>query len=126
MRYRKLDSNDDFTFGHGGTDYYQDIPEAPGQAALTRCRAFTYEWFLDILDGTPYNPQILGKYTRVTWERALKKRIRDTPGVLSLDLFETEIDEEKRIAKFNALLTTIYGQTTLNNVEISLLPMYGR
>lgn len=126
MRYRKHDSKGDFTFGHGGTDYYLDQPEAPGQAALTRCRQFVYEWFLDILDGTPYNPQILGKYTRVVWERAIKKRLRETPGVLTIDEFYTEIDETNRIAKFTTTITTIYGQTTLNNLAISLLPMYGK
>ena len=134
MRYRRLSKNGshdtpdggDFVFGNGGLDYLRDVPEAPGQAVLTRLRLFTPEWFLDIEEGTPHRTDILGKFTQTTWERAIRNRIRRTQGVISLDFFEAVYDRDSRKAIFNATISTIFGQAVIDNLAIEMLPLYGK
>ena len=63
MKYRKLTENGDYAFGRGGADMHADTPEAVGQAVLTRLRLFAGEWFVDLKEGTPYVPGVLGKHT---------------------------------------------------------------
>ena len=44
MRVRKLDENDDMTFGGGGNDYHRDTPEAVAQCIKTRLRLWRGEF----------------------------------------------------------------------------------
>lgn len=126
MRYRKLDSDGDFTFGHGVLGYYIDQPEAPAQAILTRLRLFTPEWFLNHDEGTPYKTHVLGKYTNKTWENAIKNRIRKTPHVRNIKEFSSSFDPDNRTATFNVTVDTDFGVHVLKDIEISMLPLYGR
>ena len=126
MLYRKLDENDDYVFGHGRADFMRDIPQAPAQAVKTRLRLFTPEWFLDVEEGTPYNTRVLGKYTRNQYEQAIKARIVQTEGVLSIDEFSSAIDDDRRAMTVDARITTVFGRALAEAVEISMLPLYGR
>ena len=126
MLYRKLDENDDYVFGHGRADFMRDIPQVPAQAVKTRLRLFTPEWFLDVEEGTPYNTRVLGKYTRSRYEQALKARIIQTEGVLSIDEFSTSENPDTRTLTVTALITTVFGKAIADAIEISMLPLYGR
>lgn len=134
MRYRKLDVNGDYSFGHGQADFYRDVPDAPGQATKTRLALFTGEWFLDLAEGTPWggfpiNTQVvgrglvLGKGNRAIRELVIKERILDTQGVLSIDDFSSFVDSNQRFMSFSATVTTIYGrlliQATPDNTVIA-------
>ncbi len=126
MRYRKLDPDGDYSYGHSSADFFRDEPPAPAQSVLTRLRLFTQEWFLDLAAGTKYNPEVLGKYTMDSWQREIQKRIRQTPGVLSLDVFNATYDRESRTAHVEAEITTVYGVTSVNQQIPVNLPMYGQ
>ena len=78
MKYRKLTENGDYAFGRGGADMHADTPEAVGQAVLTRLRLFAGEWFVDLKEGTPYVPGVLGKHTQDTYDPVFRERILDT------------------------------------------------
>ncbi|GHV49946.1 hypothetical protein FACS1894216_01260 [Synergistales bacterium] len=125
MRYRKLDENYDMCFGRGAGDYFRNEPEMVAQNILTRLRLFTREWFLDAAEGTPYREQVLGKYTEKTWANALKRRIIQTRGVLSLDAFDAFLDSETRTCTVNAEVTTIYGRQVIQDAILETIPMYG-
>lgn len=116
MRYRKLDEDDDMTFGHGSADYLQDNPECVGQAVLTRLRLLRGEWFLDLTAGTPYVPLIFGKHTDQTYDLAIRERILDTQGVLGIAEYESIFDGETRRLSISATIDTVYGQTILQEV----------
>ena len=75
MKYRKLTENGDYAFGRGGADMHADTPEAVGQAVLTRLRLFAGEWFVDLKEGTPYVPGVLGKHTQDTYDPVFRERI---------------------------------------------------
>jgi hypothetical protein len=114
------------TFGHGGSDYFRDEPEMVAQNILTRLRLFTREWFLDIREGTPYREEVLGKYTRDTYARALKTRIIQTRNVLSLDSFDYNFNGETRTVEVRAAVTTTFGQQVVMDTIYETIPMYGR
>lgn len=116
MRYRKLDQNGDFSAGHGQADFYADVPEAVGQAVLTRLRLWSGEWFLDTQEGTPYKERVLGVRKKTTAGPALRKRIAQTQGLQSLDSFSAIYDGEDRSLAVDAEITTVYGETSISEV----------
>lgn len=109
MRYRKLDANGDMRFGHGQTDFYRDVPEAPAQAVQTRLFLRLGEWFLDTTDGTPWDTEILGAHTQNTRDAAIRERIEETAGVASLDAYSSTFDPNTRLFTVQATITTVYG-----------------
>lgn len=113
MRYRRLDANGDYMLNN----FLRDVPEAVGQAIKTRLLLITGEWFLNLNEGTPWYTQVLGKYTAGIYDTVIKSRIIGTPGVLSIDTYQSTIDPDTRSLDVNATVTTIYGVTTL---EVSL------
>lgn len=113
MRYRRLDANGDYSFGHQQADFYINQPEAVAQAVQTRLMLFTGEWFLDTSDGTPWRTEVLGKYTVNTYDLVIKERIIDTPGVKSLDSYSSSLDRDLRALRVDASITTIYGPATV-------------
>jgi hypothetical protein len=113
MRYRKLDANGDYTFGHQQADFYRDQPEAVGQAVKTRLGLLTGEWFLDTTEGTPWRTDILGKYTQGAYDAVLKDRILETEGVQSIDAYTSSLDRNTRTLSVTATISTIYGTATV-------------
>jgi hypothetical protein len=114
------------TFGHSEGDYFRDEPEMVAQNILTRLRLFTREWFLDTREGTPFREEVLGKYTRDTYANALRRRIIQTNGVLSLDSFDYNFNGDTRTAEIRAEVTTIYGRRVITDSIYETIPMYGR
>jgi len=118
MRYRKQDANGDYSYGHGLVDFYIDIPEAVGQAVLTRLRLWVAEWFLDTAEGTPYEQSALGTNKMNTIEPALRDRILETTGVTGIETgsFQLLWDAENRHIEVSATIDTEYGQTEISGV----------
>lgn len=114
MRYRKLSTTGDYTFGNGQMDFFRDIPEAVGQAAKTRLLLWLGEWFLDIDSGTPYMQGILGKYSIERANVTIEDRVIHTQGATNISNYVSEIDPDTRgmTASFN--LDTIYGPTQVD------------
>lgn len=113
MRYRKLDANGDYVFGHQQADFYRDQPEAAAQAVQTRLGLFTGEWFLDTTEGTPWRTDVLGKYTQNVYDATLKARILETDGVKSIDAYASTLDRQSRRLTVSATISTIYGTATV-------------
>lgn len=116
MKYRKLDANGDYTFGHGDADYHTDTPEGVAQAVLTRLRLRTGEWFLDTAEGTPYAPAILGKHTRQSHDFALRRRVLETAGVNEIVDYESLFDGDTRGLSVHIRTGTVYGPASLVEV----------
>lgn len=114
MRYRKLTPDGDFSFGAGQLDFYRDVPEAVGQAALTRLLLWVGEWFLDIDEGTPYMQGILGKHSIETANATIQDRILNTQGVTGIRSYESEVNGVTRAMQVNMEIDTIYGPTDVD------------
>lgn len=113
MRYRKLDANGDFTFGHSQADFYVDQPEAVAQAVETRLALWTGQWFLDITEGTDWQSGVLGKYTSNLYDSIIKDRIVSTPGVDSIDSYSSTLDPSSRTLSVIAVINTAFGAATV-------------
>lgn len=113
MRYRKLAPDGDYQLGHGEADYYVDDPLGVAQAVKTRLALLSGEWFLDLVEGTPYATHVWGKQTRETYDPILRRRILQTQGVRGLVSYESAWDAETRRLTVTAEIDTVYGLASL-------------
>ena len=114
MRYRKLDKDGDYRFGAGSSDFHINTPEAVAQSVETRLKLWMGEWFADTKDGTGWNEAILGKHSKNLYELTLRQRILETPGVMSIDDFQSSLDSNTRRLTVLTTINTIYGQASLD------------
>ncbi|MNG52493.1 hypothetical protein D3C72_1720290 [compost metagenome] len=114
MRYRKLDEDNDYSFGVGVNNFHINSPEAVAQAILTRLQLWMGEWFADTSDGTGWNQSILGKQSNNLYELTLRQRVLETPGVQSIEEFQSSLNSETRKLSVSMTVNTIYGSINLN------------
>ncbi len=113
MRYRKLTSDGDYSFGNGQLDFYRDVPEAVAQAVKTRLLLWLGEWFLNIEDGTPFMQGILGKYSKTVADTTIQDRVLSTQGVIDIENYVSVLDPDTRSFSVQFDLNTIYGPTAV-------------
>lgn len=111
MRYRQLSAAGDYEFGRSGV-FLVDSPAAVAQAIKTRLLLWTEEWFLDTDEGTPYSSKITGYGAQSTRDQAIRQRIINTTGVVSLDEYASLVDAERGMS-VTARVTTQYGPTSI-------------
>ena len=112
MKVRKLTNTGDYQLGHGNLDFYQDEAEGVAQNVMTRLQLLKGTWFIDTQAGTPWIQEILGKHEAV--DVVLRSRVLETPGVISLESFESILDPDSRRLYINATINTRYGPTTFS------------
>ena len=122
MRYRKLDNDGDYVFGSGKSDFLHTSPEAVGQAVRTRLNLWLKEWFADTSEGSGWTQAILGRQPENLYEMTLRQRILETPGVLSIDDFFSQLDPNTRTLSVATTIETIYGSYALNSGELRIWP----
>lgn len=111
MRYRKLGPDNDYVFGNGQLDFWQDVPEAVGQSVVTRLLLWLGEWFLNINDGTPYTLGVLGKYSITNADIVIQDRVATTTGVEDLSAYQSTLNPDTRGMDVEFSIDTIYGPT---------------
>lgn len=85
------------------------------QDILCRLRTFAGEWFLDNEIGVPYYQTVFIKNPDMAVVNgALKDEILGTPGVLSLDFYESREDRRFRRLTVSFHVTTVLGKVTYN------------
>lgn len=109
MRVRALDSNGDMTFGRNGDNFLVDSTVAVGQCVSTRLQLWQGEWFIDLTEGTPYMSKILGTHGINQYDQALSLRILQTPGVISLESYQSFLDPSTRLLSVSATVNTLFG-----------------
>ena len=108
-----MSSTGDMTFGNNGSNFLVNTPQCVAQVVLTRLLLWTNQWFLDLDEGTPYSTQILGKNTQSTYDNAILTRILETPGVVSIEAYSSQL--EGRTLTWNARINTQFGSTAVTN-----------
>lgn len=88
---------------------------ATGQGVYHRLRMFTGEYFLNVLDGTPWFQSILGKSPDGVAETAVKQRIISAPDVLNITQFRFERLAKERTIQIEASLFDV------NNEQVAFL-----
>ena len=102
--------------GHGAANYLVESPETVLQAVMTRLKLFVGEWFNDTGEGTPWRTEVYGKYTRSTYDAAVRRRILRTQGVTGIAEYRSSFDSETRNLLVEALIDTIYGRIQMQEV----------
>lgn len=113
MRYRKLTADGDYSFGSSQLDFYRDVPEAVGQAVMTRLLLWLGEWYLNIEEGTPYMLGILGKHSKETADITIQDRTQSTEGLVNIEDYESILNGDTRGLAVNMQINTIYGPTAI-------------
>ena len=120
MKYRQLDANGDYQFGHGLQNFVTKR-EAVAQAIKTRLWLLYGEWWEDQEDGLPLFERILASSgsdrNREVVDAIIRDRIEGTEGVINVISYES--DYRDRIYTFTALVNTLYGEVTVTNEEAS-------
>jgi hypothetical protein len=111
MKYRKLDKNGDFSFGHGAQDYFVDSSEAVAQAIQTTLALFQGEWFLDSTVGVPWTTEVLGYGTQGLYDTVIQRVILSVQGVDSIVNYSSFLDTQSRLLSVTAEVNTIFGST---------------
>lgn len=115
MRYRREDTDGDYTFGRGDDTWLINTPETVAQAIKTRFLLWYGQWFLDTTTGTPWIQSVLGKQRPEIYNMAIRRRILETSGVSSITDFNTTVNGSTRRVTFAATVETIYGTTTVTS-----------
>ena len=119
MRVRAMSPSGDMTFGRGSANFLINTPQAVAQLCITRMRLWSGQWFLDLSEGTPYSSQILGKNTQSLYDNAITQRLLGTTGVVSLAVYQSNLDRSARNLSFSATINTLYGITNVSsNINI--------
>ena len=118
MRYRKLDANGDYSFGHGMQDFWINQPEAVAQWCLTRLWLNQGEWFADTSDGTPWKTEVLGERTRFTRDMVVRERVATTPGVTEITRYASSLDVNTRAWAAAMTVDTVYGAVALASARL--------
>lgn len=119
MRYRRLDSNGDYTFGQNYQDFVTDV-DAVAQAILTRLKMLYSEWWEDQTDGLPLWQDILGvsgKNVRAI-DGLIRERIAGTTNVTSIESYTSNFNSETRAYSFTAVVNTDFGQVEVTNTQL--------
>ena|SRR5712664_2586072 len=109
MRYRKLTSAGDYSFGQNALDFYVNSPQTVAQAVLTRLLLHQGEWFLDLTFGMPWESQVLGYNTKSLYDAAIQNEILGVQGVRSILSYSSDLNTVTRKLTVNATIDTIYS-----------------
>ncbi|CDH33293.1 hypothetical protein [Xenorhabdus bovienii] len=113
MRYRREDSNGDYSFGQGDNTFLTNLPEAVAQAVKTRLNLWRGDWFLDTAVGTPYREAVLEK--NYASAMAIREHILGTEGVTEITSLDARRDPDTRKITITATINTRYGKTTVTS-----------
>lgn len=112
MRNRALSDSGDYQFGKSDAQFLVDSPEAVAQAVRTRLDLHAGDWYLDLLEGTPYSTAILGEGTQALYDQAIQERILGTDGVTGITDYMSARDSARKLT-VTATISTIYGNAQL-------------
>lgn len=119
MRYRKLTSNGDYSFGQSAANFFVDEVQAVSQSVLTRLRLWEGEWFLDKNEGTPWIQSVLGVRTNPTYDLAIQARILTTTGVQKIVSYTSALNRESRRLSVTVTIMTIFSTQPVT-LEVNL------
>ena len=120
MKYRKLTSTGDYSFGSGSNNYV-DGNEAVAQAIKTKLLLFYGEWWENLGEGIPMFQSVLGQTNPDTIKSSLsmlvEQRITEIDEVDSIKNIEIDYDRKNRTISMEVDVAITNGEIV--NVEVS-------
>lgn len=114
MRYRILAEDNDYSFGNGQLDFYNNVPAAVGQAVETALLLWLGEWYLDTTVGTPYVQGVLGKTSQDVADGTIQTVVLNIQGVDDISNYQSSIDPNTRAMTIQMTINTVYGPTEVD------------
>lgn len=112
MRYRRLDTNNDYVLGQNTQDFVTDL-EAVKQAVYTRLKLLYSEWWENIEDGFPFFEQVAGRSANPSSLQAVDLVIRDriinTENVVQILAYSGAFNHDTRNYTVYTKINTAYG-----------------
>ena len=128
MRYRKLNSSGDRTFGRGLQNFWIDQASGVAQCVFTAFRLNLGEWFIDTTAGVNWGafpllgqfavqtqPGVLGKYSQASRDMIIRTTILNAPGVNSIISYSSSLNPNTRAFTVTANIDTIYGPVSISH-----------
>lgn len=109
MRVRRVDENGDAVFGGDQAAFLRNSPEAVAQVVESRLNLWQGQWYMDLSDGTPYEQNILGRYTANVRDAVLQARILGSPGVRQIKTYSGAYDSGPRQYTVSVEIETAYS-----------------
>lgn len=116
MRYRRLSSTGDYTFGQGGVNFLVNSPACVAQSVQTRLKLWLGEWYLDSRQGTPWLQEVLGKGTLAIYDIAIRTRVLQTEGVTKIRSYNSSFNEVTRKLSVTMMIDTLFGEAPVEVV----------
>lgn len=111
MRTRRIDSDNDWSFG-AGRQSYATQSEVVQQKIKTRLQMFLSDWFLNQSNGINWISEMSSRNMTDKILNDAKNCILKTQGVKTLDSFSYDRDPKTRKLKITASYTDIYGNSS--------------
>lgn len=115
MITRLIDSNNDFTFGAGISNYLTE-ENAVNQNIKTRLQSFYNDCFFDTEAGIDWF-NFLGYKNHSGLKNAVAKMILTTTGVSSLDELSFSLSENRQLL-IQYRVTTLWSETVSNTITL--------
>lgn len=94
MRVRRLDQNNDWSFGHGLSDYLKDSA-AIAQCVKTALLSLQTDWFLDATHGIKWFDYLAKNPDFIQMEADIKEAVLGVEGVVEFIDFDISLDDER-------------------------------
>lgn len=107
MKIRALDSLDDWTFGKGLQNYARGL-DALKIDLKTRILSWRGDCFYAPGEGVDY-VNLLDVGTKALLDQDIRRIILQTPGVVSIDEYDSVLNRETRELEIETKIRTIYG-----------------
>ena len=117
MIIRKTDSNDDWTFGKGKSNYLKDL-DAVSQNIKSRVLSWAGDCYFAAQEGIDWF-NFLDKGQKDNLNLAVKSVILASYGVVGLTEISVDLDSERKIT-ITYSVDTIFGQSLQNIIEQEL------
>ncbi|QQP86951.1 hypothetical protein [Entomomonas asaccharolytica] len=102
MKVRRVDANNDWTFGRGLANY-ADTTESAAQRVKTRLQSFVNDWFLDLEHGLNWLPNMERPANLNAIENSVKSCILNTTDIIEIISFEMITNENRQLQ----IITTV-------------------
>lgn len=111
MSFRAIDSDGDWTFGKGVSNYLIDEPEIETNLK-TRLLSWVGDCFFAPAEGVDYN-NLLDIGTKALLDVNIRRVTLQTAGVLRINSYESTINRSTRAFSARIGITTIFGNLTV-------------
>ena len=108
MKVRALDSNHDWTFGSGISNYKNES-EAIKQCILTTLMSYRNNFFLNLTHGVNWFAYLTKNPNVEAMRQDIKARVFEVEGVYSIDKLSMQYDTVTRKAYIELKYTDIYN-----------------